>query len=151
MAPGPAISPQDLLTTSTTVDTLTVNRIIRILQVVVKKTSEVEMMQIIDIGIGVSSLEAFNVGVTGLPDPQTQGDYPPRGWLYVSRRVVQQSLPTGGTPTAMWRQAAVFNFDLRAMRKIDKGVLFLVGFSTTVDGAASSVRLIGRVRALCLT
>ena len=142
---------KNLLVNAPTVDTLTAVRILGEISFHVQTLSEIEFMQHIDLGIGVASLEAFNVGVTALPDPLTSTEYPPRGWLYIARRVVTQSLPTGGTPTAMYRETARFMFDLRAARKIDKGILFLHAVNTNFDGTDSTVSMIGRVRALCLT
>ena len=150
ITPGTAII-TDLLVGAPTVDTLTAVRIVGEMFCVTQTLSEIEHLETIDMGIGVSSREAFNVGVTGLPDVNNAADYPPRGWLYVARSVVQQSLPTGGTVTAMWRERAHFKFDLRAMRKIDKGVLFAQWASTNVSGTSSSTSLMGRIRVLCLT
>ena len=141
----------NLLTNAPTRDTITVARLIGKLQVHTASTDETESSQIIDLAIGVSSVEAFNLGATALPDPNTEGDYPPRGWLYATRVYYEQTLPTGGTPTAMWRVLPVIEFDLGAMRRIDKGVLFMIVRNTSIDGAATNMRLTGRVRAMCLT
>jgi len=132
------------------VDTLTAVRIVGDIYVHTSPTDETEYSAAIDIGIGVSSAEAFALGVTALPDPNTAGDYPPRGWLYVSRQYVEQALPTGGTPTAIHRKDARFQFDIRAMRKIDKGVLFAI-WRNTEFVAPSAMALTGRIRTLCLT
>ena len=150
VTPGTSVI-KNLLVGAPTVDTLTAVRIIGDIEVTTQTLSEVEHMETIDVGVGVASAEAFAVGASALPDPDDSADYPPRGWLYVARRVVSQSIPTGGTPTAMWRKDAVFAFDLRAMRKIDKGVLYLHVDSTNVDGTSSTTRMTGRVRVLCLT
>ncbi len=139
----------DLLGGAPTVDTLTVVRIVGEIRVYITPTSENELDQFIDIGIGVTSSQAFGTaGAT--PDLKTLG-FPPRGWLYKATDHVLQSLPTGGTPTAMWRQDAVFKFDLRAMRKIDKGVLFMEIENTAHLGTASTLEVVGFVRSLCLT
>ncbi len=143
----------NLLTASGTVDldTLTVTRIIISVDVVSIETNESEYTQLVDFGIGVCSVEAFNIGVTALPDPNMVADYPPRGWLFVDRRAAQQSLPTGGTPTGIYRQNIRFAEDLRAQRKIDRGVLFAIWRNTTVGLSASSLTLNGRIRVLCMT
>ena len=140
----------DLLVGAPTVDTLTAVRIVGGLTVYQDASSENEGRGYCDVGIGVSSREAFTVGATALPDP-TQGDeYPPRGWLYAATKPLTLMLPTGGTPTAMWQIPAVFEFDLRAMRKIDKGVLFMWVEEATVSGTLVTY-ITGRVRVLCLT
>jgi len=46
---------------------------------------------------------------------------------------------------------ATFQFDLRAMRKIDKGILFSRIDNTNSVGTASTVLVRGRIRVLCLT
>ncbi len=50
--------------------------------------------QIVDIGIGITSQEAFAAGV--LADPDTANDQPSRGWIYRTRRVVAQN--AAGSP-----------------------------------------------------
>ena len=133
------------------VDTLTSVRIIVGVDVYSDDINENEYMQAVDLGIGVSSAEAFATGVTALPDPNTAGDYPPRGWIFVERRTAMQSLPTGGTPTAMWRMNPRFEVDLGAMRRIDKGVLFAIWRSAQGGATAQTLNLNGRIRTLCLT
>ena len=132
-------------------DTLTVVRVLIGIDLHVSDIKEDEYTQTVDMGIGVSSVEAFNLGVTALPDPNTVGDYPPRGWIWISRYMVQQSLPTGGTPTAMFRVNKRVEVDIHAMRKIDKGVLFLVVRNTQTGLVATGVLMTGRIRCLCLT
>ena len=143
----------NLLTASggVNLDTLTAIRLIVGVQLYTPDTSEEELEQIIDVGVGVCSVEAFNVGVTALPDPNTVGDYPPRGWLWVDRYLVLQALPTGATPTAMWRIQPRIQVDMRAARKVDKGVVFMIWRNTQVGTDAASIVLSGRVRLLCLT
>ena len=141
----------NLLENAPTMDTLTAIRIVGELEVAPTPTSEVEFTQIVDIGIGVSSSEAFSIGITALPDPAAETEYPPRGWLYVARQIAVVSLPTGGTPVAIYRKHAMFKFDLRAMRKIDKGTLFMFMRNTDHAGTATNLTIFGRVRVLCLT
>ena len=131
-------------------DTITIACIVMGVQLHITAATETELTAIVDVGIGVASVEAFNIGLTALPDPNTAGDYPPRGWLYVGRYLVQQSLPTGGTPTAMWRVMPRIDLDLRTMRKVDKGRLFIIWRNTDVLGT-QAIKLTGRVRTLCMT
>ena len=46
-------------------------------------------VHIVDIGMGITSQEAFLVGV--LADPDTQADQPARGWIYRTRCPVTQN------------------------------------------------------------
>jgi len=132
-------------------ETRTVTRLIVDLTCGLSPSDENEGMQVIDCGIGVVSREAFDLGITAIPDPFTDTDFPTLGWLYVATRPITQALPTGGTVVTMWREAAVFQADLRAQRKVDRGVLFLRLSNTALLGTALSIRVTGRVRALCLT
>jgi len=137
-----------LLLGAAPIDTITTARIVGRVECSQGSLDDNESMQAIDIGIGVSSREAFTIGVTALPDPNNSSDYPPRGWLYVARRMVSQHAATG----VGWSvHVGSFDFDLGAMRKIDKGVLFMVAKNTNIDGIATNVRMLGRVRVLCLT
>jgi len=140
----------DLLAVLANVETKTVVRIIIDVWSSGTSTSETEFDNVMSLGIGVAAQEAFDVGVTALPDPNVVTDVPSRGWLYVAEKPVMQSLPTGGTPTAMWRQNAHFSEDLKAMRKIDRGVLYAY-FRNTSLTTASSLILRGRIRCLCMT
>ena len=142
----------NLLVNAPTVDTLTVVRLVGDFVCTLSSTSEIETLQTVDVGIGVINSEAMDLGTgVGVPNPTVEDSYPPRGWLYVARLPVLQALPTGATPTAMWRETAHFQFDLGAMRKIDKGVLFMWREANVIQGSAMSLNCIGRVRALCLT
>jgi len=141
------LTPVNLLSNAPTIDTMTVSRIIGHLEINAVITSEIEYEQLLDVGIGVSSAEAFDIGATALPDPQTEGDYPPRGWLYVDTRACWQIV----IATVIQRRDAIFDFDLRGMRKIDKGRLFLMVRNTGIGGTGTAVTIKGRVRALCLT
>jgi len=131
-------------------ETKTVTRLIVDLEVGMQATSESEGEMVIDVGVGVCSDEAFVLGSTAIPDPNIEGDYPMNGWLYIATGWVTQSLPTGGTPTAMWRTNAVFKADIRTQRKVDRGRLFLKLQNTDIT-LGQTVRVVGRVRALCLT
>ena len=139
----------DLLQNLADSDTKTVARVL--LDVVGTPTAadQSEATNFIHMGIGVCSLEAFNA--TSLPDPDITADYPTAGWLYVATKVVQQGLPvisSGGGVTRTW---ARFEVDLRAQRKVDRGVLYLTAINRTAEGASMTVYLFGRVRVLCLT
>ena len=138
----------NLLANAPTIDTMTVSRIVGYLDIGLPVLTEIESSHVIDVGIGVSSLEAFTLGETALPDPQQESEYPPRGWLYVATKLSWQFKAASGDQQA---QHAIFEFDLGGMRKIDKGVLFLSMEGTLNDGAASTPEVVGRVRSLCLT
>jgi len=133
----------DLLVNAPTVDTLTAVRIIMDLEVGHSVTSTVDAFNVHSVGIGVTSREAFAAAV--IPDPEQDSQYPPRGWLYVANKAVRSHQDQGSTKTQ-----ARFVVDLRAMRKIDKGVLYLAQSNNAVVQTLS-VDVVGRVRVLCLT
>ena len=143
-------SPQtrDLLTNAPVIDTMTAVRIVGYIEVNGAITTEIEYAQLCDVGIGVASIEAFTVAGTSLPAPNVDSDYPPRGWLYVARRQAWQ-FKAGGAQQQ--RHDAVFEFDVRSMRKIDKGRLFITMASTDQGGTSTTMLFNGRVRTLCLT
>ena len=137
----------DLLTNAPEVDTLTAVRIVGEITAFYDATIvPVDSESIVDLGIGVTSKEAFAIGATAVPSPTVATQYPPRGWLYVATLPVWTTVGT----TGLIHQAASFSFDIRSMRKIDKGILYLLmeQNNITVGGAMS---LTMRVRVLCLT
>jgi len=136
----------DLLEDMPTLDTRTVIRLIGDLWFMISPNSTiVDSLSTVDIGIGVSSAEAFTIAGAALPNPGLPTQFPPRGWLYVNTQpVIQQAESVG-----VLNYLAHFKFDLRAMRKVDKGVLFLrMQQANVITGG--SMRVIGRVRTLCL-
>ena len=137
----------DLLTNLAASDTVTVTRLIGHLTVIPGTSlSVVDGAMAIDIGIGVSALEAFTAGV--LPDPDQEQDQPARGWLYATRLLFFRAVGAG--PVDTWHYPEL-HFDVRAARKVDRGVLYLFVKSGAALGSSQDVFISGRVRALCLT
>ena len=137
----------NLLATAPAMDTQTVIRIVGDLWVqYLVSNGIVDSLSIVDIGIGVSSVESFAISGGAMPAPDDATEFPPRGWLYVASQPVSQQADAVGVISTR----AHFKFDIRAMRKIDKGVLYvrLVNNNITVGGA---MQITGRIRSLCLT
>ena len=130
-------------------DTMTVVRLIVGLRMTFGVTNELESHQIINFGVGVTSFEAFTAGV--VPNPSASIDYPRDGWLYVATRSAYQTLPSGASVVTMHRQDAVFEVDMRASRKVDRGILYSVMENDAFEGSAEAVKVTGRIRALFLT
>ncbi len=105
----------------------------------------VDSLSIVDVGIGVTAVDAF-LTAGAVPNPSGSDNYPPRGWLYVATQPVAQQAESAGVLNSVAR----FQFDLGAMRKIDKGVLFLTIIQNNIL-VGGSMRVIGRTRVLCLT
>ena len=92
-----------------------------------------------DMAIGIASQEAFAAGV--LPDPVTNTDKPPRGWMWRSSRSVAQN--GVGSPVLSSLQA-----DIRGARKVENGEVFLIIDNSNVFGTAFNVQALGLVRLL---
>jgi len=141
----------DFLAQGVNLDTLTVARIIGTLYVQhADLSAQIDNRAKIDIGIGVASVEAFGIAAcAGLAIPNGAGSSPPRGWLYRTEMVCTKVHATGTTYEILIPDKT--HFDLGAMRKIDKGVLYLVAEQTNDGGTAASVALMGLVRTMVLT
>ena len=137
---------KDLLAGLTPADTKTVTRVLVDLSVSYASSFAQDGSNSIDIGIGVVSQEAFDLET--LPDPNAVADYPQQGWLYVATKRCVSFFTTSTGVTVI---PALFQVDLRAQRKVDRGVLFMVILNTADEGGSATVFIHGRVRALCLT
>ena len=143
---GAASQNFNLLADAPTVDTLTAVRVILHLTCFPEIGDHPDGIQAIHMGVGVASLEAFNVNA--LPDPNISTEYPARGWLWVDTGAVYQDISTAPL-NRYW--IAEFKMDVRAMRKIDKGILFLAMVTDLQAGLSFDLRIVGRTRVLCLT
>ena len=141
----------NLLTQAPDLDTITVARLIGRLSVQHDSlTSQIDNAAIINIGIGVSSVEGFAVAAAaGLPIVSAAASSPARGWLFRDQLRVIKVHSTDTTYEIM--VVGESKFDVGAMRKVDKGVLFLIAQQDSIGGTAATVRLSGLVRAMILT
>jgi len=98
----------------------------------------------VDLGIGVASEEAFLAGV--VPDPNVESETPARGWLWRDRLWI--SYGAVADRDRYW--AGEVRADLRAMRKVDRGILYMVSQVSTVSGTFDPVTMIGLVRSMIL-
>jgi len=139
---------QNLLLNAPTVDTLTAVRIVVDLHCSFEAgVAFADAANSLHVGIGVTSVEAFNQGINAIPEPQFSTQYPPRGWLYVATRGVSMSVESAVGFTI---NGADFSADLRSMRKVDKGILFCV-IQNIGDLNTRTIDFTGRIRVLCLT
>ena len=138
---------KDLLAGLTATETKTVSRILINLQVFnpVTNALNVDRSNVIDVGIGVCSKEAFDLET--LPDMDNEADYPQAGWVYIDTQVTLKYADSGGPLVIV---GALFKADIRGQRKVDRGVLYASILNVGVNGA-DSVEVWGRIRALCLT
>ena len=145
LASGSELTAMNLLVNAPASDTITVARIIGVIEAVPADGFEaVNTTSSLHVGIGVTSLEAFNAGV--VPNPNVSNEYPPRGWLYIDRRVLYQAPAlTNGF------KYPEFRFDVRGARLVDKGILFISLLNILDQNAAMTMLLTWRIRAVCLT
>ncbi len=146
-----AANNQDLLLTLTPSDTITVMRLVIHLTVGTQNFSDADDgATFVDMGIGVAAAEAFNVGSTALPDPNQAGDVPARGWLWRDRMVHIEVNTTA--PVITLFHISEVRADIRAMRKVDRGILYLrmVAAEQSV-GDFVPTNVTGIVRALVAT
>ena len=97
--------------------------------------------QIADIGIGITSQEAFAAGVVA--DPNTAGDQPSRGWIYRTRVAVAQN---GIGAQVLYEVRA----DIRSQRKLDDGECFIILANGVDLGTSFTVKANGLIRQLWL-
>ena len=140
----------DLLLDLTSSDTITVTRIIGHLQLFNELGQHLIGIQGVDFGIGVASVEAFAVaGSAAIPDPSVSAEIPPRGWLWSDR--MSMYMDEGQTDADfMWTYPEV-RFDVRASRKVDRGICYLTMHSANLFGVAQTVNVVGCLGVLCMT
>ncbi len=152
MALGDGVSESaNMLTTLSPSDTKTVVRLVgRLTALPQTPDAQVDGVMSVRMGIGVAAAEAFGIAASaGLPQPDIAADVPIRGWLYRQHMLVGKE--HAGGVTNEWAHVDMVQFDLRAARKVDRGVLYFIAEANVIDGTAFGVRLIGLLRALCLT
>jgi len=138
-----------LVNATVNLDTITVVRLVGRIRVIpsVIANSTVSA-QLCTIGIGVSSTEAFTAAGLTLPDPNNPLDAPPRGWIFKDQAVLVNQQDSGTVEA--W-EFPEFKFDNRAMRKIDRGILFMQMDNIDLIAGTTAVKFVGLIRALCLT
>ena len=133
---------EDLLVILPIVTTATVVRIVLHLGISLSDPTDTSSgITQMDMAIGVCSNEAFVAGV--VPDPNVEADVPARGWLWRERLWLPH--------TATVQHPMDVHADLRAMRKVDRGILYLVSTSGNLQGTYGVPVLTGLVRSLVLT
>ena len=146
---GVVSTPLNLLTTLSPSDTITVARLIGHLTVLpTSLISTGNHVTNIDMGIGVASIEAF-AATAGLPLPSIAADVPIRGWLWRERLTMAHHNDDGTEDSYVkWPEV---RFDLGAMRKVDRGVLYFHAIVSLSGGTFVSITVHGLIRAMCIT
>ena len=97
------------------------------------------------VGLGVSTQDAFDQGISALPDPALDAEFPIRGWIW---RSIYRIFGFAADQPAVY--SARVDFDLRSMRKLENGRPFLIAHNTNVEGTSSAIRIDGLIRQLWL-
>ena len=95
----------------------------------------------VSMGIGIASQESFAAGT--VPDPETNTDFPIRGWIWRAQYRVFGF--AADDPTIFTRR---IDLDLRSMRKLDNGECYLVSANVALEGTSSTNKVMGLVRQL---
>lgn len=101
----------------------------------------------LDIGIGITSVDAFNVGITAIPDVTVGTAFPPRGWLWKTTMYTHKENNTGSIESVY---VDSLDIDIRAARKLDRGIMYVTFEANDMSGTAHTTRLAGLLRTLCL-
>jgi len=102
-----------------------------------------EGSQIVSVGIGIASQDAFAAGATA--GPQTDLDFPTRGWVWRARYRVFGF--AADQPAVFVRRV---DLDLRSQRKLENGEGYFTGFNAANEGVATAVTISGMIRQLWL-
>ncbi len=100
-----------------------------------------EGSQVVSVGVGVTSHEAFAASI--LADPEVMTDFPSRGWVWRARYRVYGF--AADQPTIFTRRV---DLDIRSRRKLDNGEAFINAFNTANEGVTGSVQITGLIRQL---
>ncbi len=149
IAAGAAIVPLDILFDMRDEVNKTVARLILDITVMHSNLSTNEEASTrLNIGIGVATQEGFDGGAGTVPSPNVSTEFPIHGWLWRAQYGCYWSnSATFGIELALFPRIAM---DLRASRKVDKGVLYLAATNTLIQ-TGFALELTGSVRALMLT
>ena len=148
VATGFQIVPLDILFDMREVVNKTVTRLIIGFDVDAPDPDENDVFVMrMNFGIGVATREAFDAGVASVPSLAATTEFPIHGWLWRSQYTV--SFSNSATFGIELYKFPRIDKDIRAARKVDKGVLYFAAVNTVIQGA-NSVQLGGMIRALVL-
>ncbi len=144
-----AASLQDLLSAAVVdLQTKTVIRLIGRLRAIPSVVANNTVSaQLVSIGIGVTSREAFTAGGVSVPSPAVQTEFPTGGWLYKEQAVLVNQQDSGTVEA--W-EFPEFRFDIRASRKVDRGIFFVRVVNTDLLAGSTAIKVAGLVRCLVL-
>jgi len=103
--------------------------------------------QAVTLGIGVTGRAAFTAGFASVARPHIMTDFPDDGWLYREQAVLVNQQDSG--TVEQWENPE-FRFDIRASRKIDRGILYVAGVSIDLLAGTVAIKVAGMIRTLVL-
>ena len=103
-----------------------------------------EGSQLVSIGIGVVSQDAFNVAAdAGIPNAELDADHPTRGWVWRTRYRV---FGFAADQPAVFTQRV--DMDIRSMRKLENGVSIMTITNEDIEGVSTTIQIHGLIRQL---
>jgi len=105
-------------------------------------------VKIVGIGIGIVTTDAFNVGITAMPDPQAEPSFP---WLYWSVHALRAEIADGATSPADQSGSKLERVvvDSKAMRKVRPNQSLAIMFDAiNLSGTGTVAIVVPRIRVL---
>jgi len=99
-------------------------------------------------GVQVVTVRADAIGGSAVPNPSISAEVPARGWLWRDRGIVINAVGPGPVD---FHFVSELKFDIRTMRKVDRGVLLLSLFPEGIHGTTFNTKVTGIMRVLCMT
>ncbi len=136
------------LSTSAVVDRQTftaIRWIIRLLAVPSVIANATVSTQRVSIGIGVVSRDAFVAGGAAVPSPSVMTEFPTEGWVLRDHGILVNQQDSGTVEAWHFPE---FRYDIRAARKIGRGVPFLSMGNADLIAGTTAVKVAGVIRTL---
>ena len=139
----------NLLTDLTPSDTITAIRLVGHLYLTSDNVlSTVDGAMRCDVGVQVVTAAALAAGGGAVPQVRLSSEVPARGWLWRETLITVTAVGAGPIDD---HYVGEISFDIRSMRKVDRGVLIMSLESNLLHGTAYNTKISGLIRALCLT
>ncbi len=121
-----------------------IGRILVVPSVVANSTISI---QACGLGIGVVSRDAFAAAGAAVPDPLVMTEFPIEGWVIRDRSTLVNQQDSGTVEAWHFPE---FRFDIRASRKVDRGIAMLRLSQLDLIAGTTAVKFSGQIRCLVL-
>ncbi len=122
-----------------------IGRLLVIPSVVANATVSAQRMTL---GIGVISRESFAAAGTSVPNPGLAVEAPITGWYFKDAATLVNQQDSGTVEAWHFPE---FLWDIRAARRVDRGIFFLRFQNNDLLAGTTTVKVVGLVRCLVLT